>query len=328
MALVPASIRRLWHGLTKPTQAALLVTAGVFFFALMTGLARHASSELHPFQITFFRAIFGALFLAPWLLRAGLARARTKRLPLHLLRGSIGATAMILWFTAIAVLPIAEATALSFTAPLYTTLLAPILLGEIVGARRLAATLVGFAGALVILRPGLAAFDPNALIIIIGAALVGIEIILIKKLARTDSPDAIVLYLVMVMIPVSFVMALTQWQWPSWTMLGVLLAIGFCATSAHQLMTRGFARGDASFVVMFHYTMLPMTAVIGWFAFGQATDTLTWVGAAIIAAAAIYIARRESRAARARQTDSDAAPEVPVVTSPETPQPGGAGHIP
>ncbi|MEQ8371277.1 MAG: DMT family transporter [Alphaproteobacteria bacterium] len=297
MALLPAPAHRLWHRLSRPTQAALLVTSGVFFFALMTGLARHASSELHPFQVTFFRAIFGALFLAPWLIRAGLSRARTKRLPLHLLRGAIGATAMILWFTAVSLLPIAEATALSFTAPLYATLLAPFMLGERVGIRRLGATLVGFAGALVILRPGLSAFDPNALIVVVGAALVGIEIMLIKKLARTDSPDAIVLYLVLVMIPVSFVMALTQWQWPSWSMLGVTLAIGFCATSAHQLMTRGFARGDASFVVMFHYTMLPMTAVIGWFAFGQATDLLTWVGAAIIALAAIYIARRESRAA-------------------------------
>jgi drug/metabolite transporter (DMT)-like permease len=153
-------------GLPAPVRGALWMGAAATAFALMIALVRLLTDGLHPLQVVFFRTAFGLLAMLPWLLRQGLGVMRTSHLRLHLLRALIAIFAMVGWFTSVSLLPLAEATALSFTAPIFTSVLAVLILGEAMRLRRWSATAIGFLGALLIVRPGVAAIDPAALLAI------------------------------------------------------------------------------------------------------------------------------------------------------------------
>jgi drug/metabolite transporter (DMT)-like permease len=207
---------------------------------------------------------------------------------------------MLLWFTALAMMPLAEATALSFTSPLFATIFAVILLHEVVRARRWTATVIGFIGAMIILRPGMSSLDLAHWLVLGSSALAGINAILIKQLTRTENANAIVTYMTLYIIPMSLVPALFVWTMPppqTWLLIALL---GFVATLGHQAMTRAFAATDTSVVMSFDYARLPFVAIIAWFAFGELPDLWTWVGAAVIVAASTYIAHREATVARTR----------------------------
>lgn len=133
-------------------------------FAAMMAVVRYVSPEIPPLEAVFFRNFFGTVFVLPWVFYTGWARLHTGRLAMHLLRAVLGFISMLLLFTALSLLPLADVTALSFTAPLFATIGAALLLREHVGARRWTATLVGFCGALVILRPGMGAFSGASLV--------------------------------------------------------------------------------------------------------------------------------------------------------------------
>jgi drug/metabolite transporter (DMT)-like permease len=165
------STARSGAGLSASLRGALWMCAAATAFALMITLVRHLTDGLHPLQVVFFRTAFGLLAMLPWLLRQGLGVMRTGRLRLHLLRALIGIFAMVGWFTTLSLMPLAEATALSFTAPIFTSVLAGLILGEAMRLRRWSATALGFLGALIIVRPGLAAIDPAALLAVITAAI-------------------------------------------------------------------------------------------------------------------------------------------------------------
>ena len=139
-----------------PLAGAMWMVGACLFFAAMSGIIRHVSAELHAFEIAFLRNLFGLAFMMPWLARVGWSGLKTQRIGLYTVRGIIGLAAMLAFFWAITILPLAQVTALSFTAPLFATILAALVLREVVRARRWAAILVGFVGALIILRPGVA----------------------------------------------------------------------------------------------------------------------------------------------------------------------------
>ncbi len=181
----------------------------------MVNLVRHLTATFDPLQVVFFRNLFGLLAMLPWLTRGGLGVLRTERLGLHVLRAAIGMAAMFLWFTTLSLMPLAEATALSFTAPLFTSVLAVVFLGEVMRVRRWTATLIGFLGAIVILRPGTEALDPVALLAVLTAAVWASSTILVKIMARTESAGAIVTYLTLFLTPLSLVPALFVWQTPT-----------------------------------------------------------------------------------------------------------------
>ncbi|MCP4326976.1 MAG: DMT family transporter [Alphaproteobacteria bacterium] len=272
---------------------ALWMLLAALGFALMSGIIRHVSAQLDPFVIVFFRNLFGLMFMMPWLLRSGLSGLRTGRLRLHLLRAVMGLGGMLCWFWALSNMPMAEAVALNFTAPLFTTVLAIPLLGEVVHLRRWTATIVGFLGVLVILRPGMAAISEPAIVVLMASVFMAGAGILIKTLSRTEGDGAMVTYVVLFLTPMSLVPALFVWTMPSWTTLLWLAAIGGLATLAHQCLTRSFRAADASAIMPFDYARLPFVAAIGYVAFDQSVDVWTWVGGGIIAAAGLYIAHRE-----------------------------------
>lgn len=286
----------------------LYMVAAAFGFSVMNLLIREASHELEPLQIAFFRNLFAIAAMAPWLLHAGVRRTfATRKLKLHLLRAVIGFTAMVCWFYALALMPLAEATALNFTVPLFATIGAALVLRETVRARRWTATVVGFLGVLIILRPGFGESDPVMLLPVVAALFMACVTLLIKRLSDTESPMTIVLYMNALLTGVSLIPAILVWRWPgaeTWVALFLLGAVG----AASQIgVVRAYQRADASAIMPFDYARLPFIALLAYLAFGEVPGLWTWVGGAVIAASAIYIAHREARVARERPTTGLAA---------------------
>jgi drug/metabolite transporter (DMT)-like permease len=273
-------------------------------FAAMTGLVRYiADNGVHPWEIAFFRNFFSLVVMAPWIFRAGIAGLRTARLKLYTLRAAVGVVSMLCWFWSVSLLPITEATALGFTAPFFTTILAALVLGEIVRLRRWTAVIVGFAGALVILRPGFGDLPLfGAMVALTAAATQACSTVMIKSLARTESPNAIVAYMGIYLTPMSLIPALFFWTWPSWEMLGWMALLGLVGTLAHLCFARALGAADASAVVPIDFARLVFVAVIGIVVFNQIPSAWTWVGAAVIFASGVYIVRREAIAAREGRT--------------------------
>ncbi len=276
------------------------MTASAFCFAVMNAFIREVSAELHPFQIAFFRNLFALLFILPWLASVGWGGLKTKRLGMQVWRSVIGVIAMGCWFSAIALVPLADAVALNFTLPLFATAGAAIFLSEKVGVRRWSATAVGFIGMLIILRPGFVEMSPAMSLPIVAAVFMAISVIILKSLSDTENPNAMVLYMNLFMTPLSLLPALFVWQTPSWNALGLMALLGLFAMLAHLSLARAYARADASAVMPFDYARLPFVAVIAYVLYGEVADAWTWVGAAVIAGSAFYIARREAQIARLR----------------------------
>jgi len=276
------------------------MTLAAAAFAVLIGLIRYIAEQYdqHPFEIAFFRNLFGLVFMLPWLFRVGFSALKTKRLGLYTIRSMFGLIAMLTWFTAVTIMPLAEAVALSFTVPLFATAAAPFFLNERVGWRRCSATVIGFLGTMIVLRPGAGIFDPAALLVLIAAVAWAATVIMIKLLSRTESAAAIVTYMLLFVTPISLIPALFVWKTPQLEAWPALVALGVSASIGHLAMTRAFAVTDVTAVLPFDYLRLPFVAIIGFFVFTQVPDFMTWVGGAIIALASIYIAEREARLKR------------------------------
>ncbi len=266
----------------------------VFFYTVMGVAVKFAGHRLDPMQIGFARALFGLLALLPFAWQAGWAGLKTNRPVLQFARGFTGSSAMLIGFWAIVHLPLADVTAISFANPLFLLVLAVLFLGEKVGVRRWSATAVGFVGVLVMVRPGLD-MDPAMLIALGGTALVAISVILIKTMARNDNPMTLLLYFGIFSTAISAVPAALVWQNPTGEELLFLLITGICGTAAQSCYIRSFAAADASLVAPFEYTKLIFAGLFGFVFFLEVPDRWTIVGAGIIVASTLYIARREAQ---------------------------------
>ena len=293
------SRRSLAFAAAPPGHAALIaifwMIGAAFFFSILSAIIRHLTNELHPLEIAFFRNLFGLVFMLPWLAKAGFGSLRTGRFGLYLWRTTVGLLSMFAWFWAQALLPFAQAVALSFTTPLFATMGAALILKERVRLRRWTATLAGFVGVLVILRPGAAeALNIGAILVIVSCALSGATTLMVKDLLRTESSSAVVTYMVLLMTPISLVPAVFVWTWPHPATWAILLGMGLMATAGHLCITRSYKLADASAVLPYDYTRMIFAAAIGYLWFAEVPDLWTWIGAGIIAASAIYIAHREA----------------------------------
>ncbi len=284
---------RRWEGV-------LLMIFTCACFAGMSAAIRHLSAELSVFQIAFFRNAVGTLILVPFMIRIGFGPFERTRVRLFAARSVIGIAAMWVWYSALQMTPLAEAITLNFTVSLWMIPVAILMLGERVGPRRWIATVVGFAGVLIVLQPGAETFTIGGLLAIVAALLFSISMAMIRLLARTESPLAIVFYINVLMTPLSLGPALWWWETPTLTQLGWLLGIGCVLTLAHFSMARALSIMEATAVVPLDFTRLPFAVLIGWFAFGEFPGFWTWIGALFIIASAIYIARREALLARRR----------------------------
>ncbi len=297
-------------------RGALYMVAAAVFFSVMIASIRHVSAQMHSFEIVFFRNLFGFIVVVPILVRGGGLRfLKTRKIKLYLFRGGLAASSMLMWFYALSVTPLAEAVSLSFTAPLFTTVAAIIFLHESAGPRRWLGTLVGFAGAMLIVRPGFEAVTLAQIMLLVSSALVAVSIIVIKVLARTEPPDRIVAYMILMMAPLSIVPALFVWQWPDAGQLFWMAVIGVTGTMGHVMLTRSLSSADATAVMPFDFLRLPFVGLIAFFAFAEVPDIWTVMGGATIFGSAIYVAQREAKAAR--RADKARASMKPVAATVE-----------
>jgi drug/metabolite transporter (DMT)-like permease len=215
------------------------------------------------------------------------------------------------WFTSLAIVPLANAVALNFTMPLFIVAGAATILGEKVGLRRWGATAIGFVGMLVILRPGIAVVSPVMVLPVATAALMATSALILKHMSATVRAGTSVLYMNLLMTPLSLVPAAFVWIWPHWEDFFLLAALGFLAMLAHLALARALAAADASAIAPFDYARLPFIALFAFLLFGEVAEIWTWIGAAIIAGSAFYIARRESVLAKQRDATPPIAPVAP-----------------
>ena len=287
-------------------RAALWLLASASLFTFTGVLVKWLGQTLHPFEISFFRALVALLVIMPIFARTGGLKAGIKTtIPLlQLTRGVVGSVAMFLGFYAIVALPLAEAQAISFSRNLFLVPLAAFILSEVIGLRRALAAAIGFVGVIIMLRPGLGE-SGFGLVLSIGAMaalghafLVALATVLVNIASRYDGPLTLMFYtntvsLALIAIPTFFV-----WQKPSATELLMLVAMGLLATLSHNCFIRAFALGEASAIAPVDYSRLVFAAMAGWLVFGSIPDMYTIIGAAIIVGSSFYIVRREAQMAK------------------------------
>lgn len=291
---------------SQQIQAMLYMVAAACLFSIMVTSIRHVSVEVNSFIVVFFRNLFGIIIVAPIIARYGFGFLRTSVPRLYGWRTALGLGSMFLWFYGITVTPVAEAVALSFTAPLFVTIVAVLVLGEKVGLPRWLATIIGFVGTVLVLRPGFAEITPGHMMLIVSSILMGAAIVTIKMLSATEPPGRIVAYMVILFTPISFVPALYVWEWPSWNALFWLAVVGGAGTLAHIMFARALSRADASAVMPLDFLRLPLTAIIAYVAFSEIPDVFTFIGGAVIFVSSVYIAQRENRNARPNKKVAEA----------------------
>lgn len=255
----------------------------------MHTIVRYLSAEMHTFEITFFRNLFSLLLMAPLMLRAGLDELKSRQPRLQLMRSCIGFLAMVLWFYGLSVVPIAEATALSFTTAIFGSIAAFLFLGERMRLRRWTAVIIGFIGALVILRPGYQVVSPGAWIVLASSVLWALALVAVKRLSSTDSTVCIVAWNAVLLTLFSIPLTVPVWSAPTAAQLGWLVLVGILATLGHLAMTTAFRVADATSIFPMDFTRLLWASLLGYLVFDEVADAGTWIGAAIITASTTYI---------------------------------------
>ncbi len=267
-------------------------------FSLLVVCVRELSTSLPTPEILFFRCLFSTALLVPWALRAGRDAVRIRRPWPNLLRGVSTFAAMTMWFHAIGVVPLADAVAIQSAYPLFTILLAMLLFAERPGIRRWLATLAGFAGVLVIVRPGFAAVGlPTAMLL--GAALFyAVSNICVKAMADTESPTRMVFTVNLLLLVFSAVPTAFVWTAPTPEALPWIALLAGSGFAAHMCLTRALAIGEAGTVMPFDFLRLPFAALNGFLLYAEIPDVWTVAGGILVFASAIYIAMREARPGR------------------------------
>ena len=299
-------------------RAALWLLASATLFTFTGVLVKWLGQTLHPFEISFFRALVALAVILPILARTGglLAGIKTQIPLLQLTRGVVGSVAMFLGFYAIVALPLAEAQAISFSRNLFLVPLAAFFLSEVIGVRRAVAAGVGFIGVIIMLRPGMGE-NSLGLVLSLGAMaalghafLVALATVLVNIASRYDGPVTLMFYtntvsLSLIAVPTYFV-----WQTPTWTELAMLVAMGVLATISHNCFIRAFALGEASAIAPVDYSRLVFAALAGWVIFADVPDVYTILGASIIVASSFYIIRREAQASKKEPQASKKEPQA------------------
>ena len=271
-----------------------MVISAVSFAAAHAGV-RELSDEIHPFATAFYRNIFGILLLLPWLVRDKFAALKTDCLKLHILRGGLNSGFMLGFFFALGLITIAEATALNFTAPLFVTLLAVIILKERVGWRRWLALFIGFASTLVILQPGVQVISIGAFLVLFASLAWAGSTITLKKLSKSESSLTSTVYLVIILTPVTFVASFPYLYLPNIEQTIWLVEVAATSTIAQYFLSESLKQADASVVVPFDFSRLIWAALLGFILFQEIPTTWVWLGGTLIFASALYITHREDR---------------------------------
>jgi len=276
-------------------RGVLWMGGAVLSFSTMAVAARELLAHMGPFQVLFMRSVVMLAIVLVSIAQAPDAVTRTARLPLHALRNVIHFGGQYCWVFAIGALPLATVFAIEFTMPVWTAVLAALLLRERLTRPRVVMLALGLAGVLIILRPGFGFFHPAALVALAAAFLYAGNMIATKRLSSTDSPLAVLFWMSVVQTPLALVTALPRWVSPPASDLPWMLLIGVGSYTAHYCMTRAFKLADATVAVPIDFTRLPLIAVVGAVFYGEAFDPWIIAGAAVIFAGTYYSLTREMR---------------------------------
>lgn len=305
--IVLRDLRSRFNAIPANVQGMIWIALSGLVFSCFMAIVRYVGATLDPIQTGFLRYAFALFFMAPFFLKLRPSDLRGAKLPMHALRGFLHGSGVLLWFYAMSRMPLAEVTAMGFTAPVYTTLLAALFLGEAIRLRRMVAIVIGLFGALVIIRPGFEVVDPGAIAMLLAAPIFACADIVAKKLTMTETGAAVVAYLSVFVTIFTLIPALYVWRTPTVEELALVFVTAGLATLGHLLMTQGFKVAEMSAIQPIKFVQLVWSALIGLAVFGEVPEIFTWIGAAIIVGSISYIAHREA-VARRKNTVSDIRP--------------------
>jgi len=289
---------RRWMGLSGNVRGGIWVALGALIGAFTQAIVKVLSQDVHPFELTFFRNIIGLVVILPFVLRDGPAGFKTGKLSYQVCRGIASSLGLCFWFVAVKTIPLANAVALQFTKPLFQIVLSVVILHEIVRWRRWSATIIGFAGALIVVRPGSADFDWASLYALAAAGMFAITQTFVKLMAATEKPRTITLYFSLVGIPVMLGPAIWVWTWPTPEQWMLVVLMGVLATLGQTFWIYGLRAGELTAVGPFEYTQLVWAGIIGYVVFSELPGVWSWVGAGVIVSSTIYMMRREAQLAK------------------------------
>lgn len=276
-------------------KAALWMLGALASFSLMAIAGRELSAELSTWQILALRSAIGVVVVLLVASRVGWHHLATGQPGLQVVRNLGHFVGQFGWFYGLSLLPLAQVFALEFTSPIWSALLAPLLLGERITPRRAAVIAIGFAGILIVIRPGLVPISTGAVAVLVAALGFAFAYVLTKRLTRTDSALAVVFYMSLVQLPLGMVPALFDWVMPSVHLYPWIAVVGVAGLTAHFCMARAFREADAVVVVPMDFLRLPLIAVTGLLVYGEPLDFWVLAGAAVIFAGNFLNVWAESR---------------------------------
>ncbi|HZS82832.1 MAG TPA: DMT family transporter [Stellaceae bacterium] len=280
----------------SPLRGILCMLAGGACFAVMDALVKWVSPRFSVVEIILFRSAFAFLPIL-WQLRreGGRGALKTRRFGDHIARSLFGFVSLACFIYAFGRMPLADVVAIGFSAPIFITALSVPLLGESVGLRRWSAVLVGFAGVLVMVRPGSGMFEANALVALVGTLLYGLAMICIRRLGGTESTGAIAFYYTLSCTVIGTAALPFAWTAPGPVDAALLTAIGLIGGCGQLFVTAAFRIGPAAVIAPFDYASMIYAALLGYAVWGDVPDGPLLLGAAIVVASGLYILRREAR---------------------------------
>jgi drug/metabolite transporter (DMT)-like permease len=293
---------------TVEVQGILWMLAGSFWFATMASIVKHltTTSSMDPFMVVFFRSLFSLVCILPGIYSYGLPKIKTNHWKYYYTRAITGTIGMVLIFISISKIPITTVTALTFTVPLITTLIAVIHLKEKLKTHSIVALIIGFIGIITILRPGTETFQISSLLVLGAACCWSVSNILIKKLTKTDDPQVIVYLMIIIMLPFSFPLAILKWQMPELNELIWLFILGFVSNQAQFSLAHAYSKTDMNVVLPFDYSRLIFISIIAYIIFNEVIDIYTIVGSLVIFSSGFYIVKKQRKKSK------------PVIDSAET----------
>jgi drug/metabolite transporter (DMT)-like permease len=271
--------------------------AAVIALTFMFAIVKQMVMELPVFVVAIMRTAFALVLLLPWMIRVGPQGLKTNRLWAHAFRAFLGISAFVCVVYALSKLLMADAIVLAFTSPLWSIIVSTVILGEIAGPRRIAATLVGFIGVLLIVRPQ-GGIEPATLVALGSALLTSLAMITMKRLSATEPPTRIVFYFFVFATLILLIPAILTWQTPTPVQWAWLFGAGLLGALGQDWLARAYDAAEVTIIAPLDFLRLPISAVLGFALFDEIPDRLTILGMLIIIAASLYIARRETRPGR------------------------------
>jgi drug/metabolite transporter (DMT)-like permease len=296
-----ATIKKYLQTKTPEAKSILWMLCSCFFSSLMATITKHVSTSMPPLEMVFFRNFFSVACILPWALTHGIPHIKAANFRLYFSRSLSSLFAMSVFFYSISIIPLTDAIALTFAVPLITTVFAYMFLGENVSLARCMALIVGFAGVIIIVRPGHNGFQYASLMVLGATIFWSVSNILIKKLSHTDHPRAMVFIMMLIMTPLTLPGALYVWQTPHLNELAWLVLLSICTNEAQFCMNKAYKNSQISLVMPFDFSRLIFTIILAYIFFAEIIDLWTLIGSLIIFSSSVYIASREARLRRKKE---------------------------